>query len=178
MNMEKKSGYQYIDELLDVVDEHDNAIAVKPRSEVYANKLNFRAINVFIENDKGQLWIPRRVADKRVFPLCLDMSCAGHVESGEDYEQTVLREVQEELNIDLHTTPYTFLGYLSPYKDGVSAFVKVYKIKMNETPRYNPTDFCEAFWLTPKELMQRLENGDKSKSDLPTLVRIFYGDQL
>ena len=43
MNMEKKSGYQYIDELLDVVDEHDNVIAVKPRSEVYAKKLNLHS---------------------------------------------------------------------------------------------------------------------------------------
>jgi len=75
------------DEFLDLVDEDDNVIGQKKRSEVYAEHFsNFRVVNAFVINSKGEILIPRRTADKRIFPLCLDMSMGGHVESGESYE--------------------------------------------------------------------------------------------
>ena len=75
------------DEFLDLVDENDNVIGQKRWSEVYAEHFsNFRVVNAFVINSKGEIWIPRRSAHKRIFPLCLDMSMGGHVESGESYE--------------------------------------------------------------------------------------------
>ena len=53
------------DEYLDLVDEKDNVIGKKKRSEVYKlNLSNFRVVNLFIRNKKGQLWIPRRAEYK------------------------------------------------------------------------------------------------------------------
>ena len=164
------------EEYLDLVDENDNVIGKKRRSEVYAEGLsNFRVVNAFIINSKGEIWIPRRSANKRIFPLCLDMSMGGHVESGETYEDTLKREIWEELNLDIIQVSYTFLGHLTPQENGVSAFMNVYEIKMDEEPDYNKEDFIEHFWLIPQALLEQLANGDKSKEDLPKLVVIFYG---
>lgn len=164
-----------IDEYLDLVDEQDNVIGKKKRSEIYAEKLtNFHVVNVFIVNSKKEIWIPRRSANKRIFPLCLDMSMGGHVESGETYEDALKRELKEELNLNLNDIEYKFLGHLTPLKDIVSAFMNVYQIKMDETPNYNKNDFIEYFWLTPQMFFERLKNGDKSKDDLPKLIQIFY----
>ena len=164
------------DEFLDLVDENDNVIGKKRRSEVYAEHLsNFRVVNVFVVNSTGEIWIPCRSADKKIFPLCLDMSMGGHVESGESYEDTLKRETQEELNIDTDKAQVRLLGHLSPQKDGVSANMNVYEIKMDDAPNYNKSDFIEYFWLSPKALLERIARGDKTKSDLPTLVNIFYG---
>ena len=164
-----------LDEYLDLVDENDNVVGKKKRSEVYAEHLsNFRVVNVFIVNSKGEIWIPRRTADKRIFPLCLDMSMGGHVESGETYEDALKREMQEELNIDIDKTPFRFLGHLTPLKDDVSAYENVYEVKMDETPNFNKNDFIEYFWLTQKALFERIANGEKTKNDLPKLVKIFY----
>lgn len=163
------------DEFLDLVDENDNVVGKKKRSEVYAERLsNFRVVNAFVVNQKGEIWIPRRSADKRIFPLCLDMSMGGHVESGESYEDALKRETQEELNIDTDKTTCRLLGHLSPQKDDVSANMNVYEIKMNEVPDYNKNDFIEYFWLTPRGIFERIANGDKAKGDLPKLVKIFY----
>ncbi len=164
-----------LDEYLDLVDENDNVVGKKKRSEVYAEDLsNFRVVNAFVINSKREIWIPRRSADKRIYPLCLDMSMGGHVESGESYEDALGRELREELNIDVDKITIRFLGHLTPQKDGVSAYMKVYEIKMDETPDYNKNDFVEYFWLTPKALFERISSGEKTKGDLPKLVRLFY----
>ena len=56
---------------------------------------------LLIRNQDGKFWIPRRQATKKVLPNCLDGSAVGHVSSGEVYEQSMIREVAEELNIDI-----------------------------------------------------------------------------
>lgn len=164
-----------MDEYLVLVDDNDTVIGKKLRSEVYAEGMsNFRVINAFVVNTKGELWIPRRTAHKRLFPLCLDVSVGGHVESGESYEETFARETQEELNVDVTQAPHRLLGTLTPKSDGVSAFMHVYEMSLTEAPTYNPDDFTEYFWLTPAELMARIHAGEKAKGDLPKLVEKFY----
>ena len=87
-----------MDELLDLVDQQDKIIGQKLRSEIYDKKLtNFRVVNAFIQNDDGDLWIPRRSKDKRVFPLCLDASMGGHVAAGETYEEAFNRELKMQV---------------------------------------------------------------------------------
>ena len=57
------------DELLDLVNEHDEVIAQEYRSTVYRHEYsNFRVVNAFIINDKNEIWIPIRSAHKKLFP--------------------------------------------------------------------------------------------------------------
>lgn len=163
------------DEILDLVDEQDTVIGSWSRGEIYCEGLkNFRVVNAFLINDVGQLWIPRRSKTKRIFPLCLDMSVAGHVMSGEDYLTAFKRELQEELNLMLDDVDWKFIGHLTPHQHGISAFTHVYEIRSNQAPDFNQHDFVEYYWLYPYEILERLNNGDKSKDDLPKLVRLFY----
>lgn len=163
------------DELLDIVDDNDQVIGQQLRSEIYRNKQrNFRAINAFLMNSKGQLWIPRRTAHKRLFPLALDASVAGHVGAGETYLEAFKRELMEELRIDLDTVSYQHLGPLNPPKHDTSAFMQVYLIRTDTVPDYNPDDFIEYYWLTPQELVTRIEHGEPSKSDLPKIMQHMF----
>jgi len=163
------------DEYLDLVDKNDNVIGKKLRFEIYAERLNnYRVINAFIINSKGELWIPRRTADKRIFPLCLDISLAEHVQSGETYEDALKRGLKEELNTELNQTNFRLLGHLSPYKNDISCFMKVYEFRSWDVPNYNKNDFIEYFWLTPRQLFKKINSGDKAKDDLPKLVKMFY----
>ncbi|BAZ02696.1 hypothetical protein NIES37_67090 [Tolypothrix tenuis PCC 7101] len=163
------------DEILDIVDERDRVIGQKKRSEIYNQGLyNFRVVNAFVVNSLGQLWIPRRSAQKQIFPRCLDVSMGGHVESGETYEDALQRELQEELNLELKMLKVRLLGYLIPHQHQVSAFMKVYEIKLDSQPEYNENDFIESFWLNPDELIKWLHKGEPAKSDLLKLVQIFY----
>jgi len=163
------------DEILDIVDDNDVVIGSKPRSEIQSKGLmNFRVINAFVINQKGEIWIPRRSATKRIFPLCLDMSVGGHVESGETYDYAFRRETKEELNIDIDKVSYRLLGKLTPKDNLVSAFMQVYEIKVDKEPDYNKDDFVECFWFTPQAYFDHVVKGEKVKGDLSQLVRKFY----
>lgn len=164
------------DELLDIVNEHDEVIGQRWRSQLDLGKdYTIRSINVFIENEHGQLWIPRRSPHKKILPLALDMSVSGCVSSGETYEQAFAREVAEEVNLDINKVPWEFLGYLTPHDSGVSFFMKVYKIRVNDVPNFNQDDFCEYYWLKPQEVMHKITVGkEQTKASMPILLKKFY----
>lgn len=169
---------QIQDELLDIVDSNDIVIGTELRSVIYQqqNLRNVRAVNAFIVNDKGELWIPRRAATKKLFPLCLDSSVGGHVQSGETYDDAFARELFEETSLSLKDVNCQVKAYLTSSEHNVSCFMMVYEIRTNRVPDYNTDDFCEYFWIQPKDLIQLLEAGEPAKSDLIKVVRILYAN--
>ncbi|MBD3273325.1 NUDIX domain-containing protein [Candidatus Dependentiae bacterium] len=168
-----------MDEYLDIVNELDNVTGFKLRSDFYANgESNFRVINAFVKNSKGELWIPKRTASKKLFPLHLDVSVGGHVKSGESYGLAFERELAEELNININSVSHKEIGYFMPHKNSLSAFMKVYEISSNDNPNYNKEDFIDAFWIYPEDLMNLIKNGEKAKGDLPKLLNLCYGTKI
>ena len=164
-----------IEEILDLVDQNDQVTHQLSKTQVHIQKLkNFRAIDAFLINDQGQFWIPRRAADKKLFPLFLDASVGGHVSAGESYDQAFFRELQEELNLDANTLTYKNIGAMTPHEHGTIGFLQVYTIHTNQEPAYNQADFCQAFWLTPQELIAKLDSGDQAKDNLIKVVRHFF----
>ena len=169
--MTKISG----DEILDLVDDNDKVVGKISRAEVHEKRIkNTRVVHCLIVNLEGKLWIPRRSADKKTYPLGLDFSVSGYVNAGETYEEAIKREAQEELNLDISKINFREKAYLSPFKDNTSRFIKFYEIKTNEAPSYNQQDFTEAFWLTPAELNERINKGEPAKGDLKFLLKKFY----
>lgn len=163
------------EEYLDIVDSSDTVIGILPRTEVYKKSMNnFRVINAFLVNDKNEIWIPRRSASKKLFPLCLDASVGGHVSSGETYDEAFARELLEELNIPIDKYPYKYIGKLTPHTHTVSAFMNLYIIKTNDEPLYNTEDFVTSYWFSEQSFKDAMDNGDVAKGDLPILVEYVY----
>lgn len=87
------------DELIDICDENNNIIGQGMKSEALANELWHRTARVFVYDSDGKILIQLRAKDKELFPDKWDVGAAGHVASGEDYDQTAVREAKEELGI-------------------------------------------------------------------------------
>jgi 16S rRNA (adenine1518-N6/adenine1519-N6)-dimethyltransferase len=91
-------------EQFQVVDENDRIIGAAPRSAVHGNNLRHRAVHVFLFNRLGELFLQKRSRWKDRHPLLWDSSAAGHVDAGEDYDQTAARELNEELGVEAQLT--------------------------------------------------------------------------
>ena len=155
------------DELLDLVDSQDKVIGQILRSKMWENRIgNVRVINAFLINEKNELWIPKRTAHKKIFPSCLDFSVGGFVMSGETYQQAFERETNEELNVDIRLSNYSFLFPLTPHEHKVSCFMHIYCIKTDTIPQYNKNDFDSSSWMSIDELKRSIAAGVPVKGDL------------
>ena len=161
-------------EILDLVNEDDEVIDTLSRDDIYSNNLQFvRAVNVFIKNDKGEVWIPIRAAHKQIAPNGYDVGVGGHVEHGESYLDAFAKEVREEVGWDIKTLKYREIGKFGP-REGLSCVSMIYEINSNAEPELNTEDFSQAGWMTPIDLTQSIRGGHLAKSDLLPLLRIAY----
>jgi len=84
-----------------VVDGQDKLKGAAPRSQVHANNLLHRAVHILVFNRLGEVFLQMRSHSKDRHPLAWDLSAAGHVNAGEEYDQTAERELCEELGIKI-----------------------------------------------------------------------------
>ena len=78
------------------------------------------------------------------------------------------------MSIDLHKTPFTEIATLSPLLHKVHCFQKVFEIKSDTAPAYNPDDFSSFEWLTPQEVIDRYDIGEIGKEDIPEVIKLCY----
>lgn len=168
----------HIEEYLDLVDQNDCVVQSMSRSEIYKNNLcsKMRSVWLMIQNEQGQLWIPRRSLTVDRLPGYLDGSVSGHVRSGESYEQALFRETQEEAGLDLSNCGVVnLLGKLTPHQHNTFCFAVVYQLTVADAPQnWNREEIAEWYWMTPQELLQRYQQGDKIKDMLPVIIENFY----
>jgi len=84
---------------LNIVDENDNVIGKDTRENIHKNGLLHREIHVWIYNKNGEILFQRRAKTKDTYPDLLDASVGGHVEIGDDYLTTTVKELEEETGI-------------------------------------------------------------------------------
>lgn len=163
-----------MDEILDLVDDNDKVTGTIKRSE-YKNILEqnlgyIRASELLIINSDGKLWIPVRTPTKTIAPNGYDYSAAGHVESGDDYTSTIIRETKEEINLDIAEEELQFVAKMK--SEDVRYFRSVYLLRSDNTPTFNPDDFVSAEWLTPDEVIRNIDLGHPTKTSLRETVLV------
>src|SRR5882762_7896662 len=94
------------EEIFDVVNERDEVIGKRPRSEVHRLGLMHRATHGLVFNKRGQVFLQKRSMNKDRQPGLWDSSASGHVDSGEDYDTCVVRELREEIGLQVAQVPH------------------------------------------------------------------------
>ncbi|MGH8006476.1 MAG: NUDIX hydrolase YfcD [Candidatus Binatia bacterium] len=95
------------DEIVTIVDEHNNVVGTAPRREMRAQNLPHRSTYILVFNARGELYMQKRTMTKDVFPGSYDPAAGGVVLAGETYEQGATRELEEEMGI--RGVPLTWL---------------------------------------------------------------------
>lgn len=89
------------DEIVDLVNEQDEVIGQSTKGEVNSNpNVIHREVAVLIYNNEGKILIQQRSKNKRTNPLMWIISVAGHVKSGQTYDEAAHIELCEELGFD------------------------------------------------------------------------------
>lgn len=138
-------------DIFDVVNERDEVIDRMPRSEVHRLGLLHRAVHVLVFNSRGQIFLQKRSMKKDRQPGLWDSSASGHVDSGENYDATAVREVWEEIGLKLAKPPAR-LFKITACAETDQEFVWVYRCE-NEGPfELNRDEIERGDWFAPEEV--------------------------
>lgn len=136
-------------EVFDVVNESDEVIGSETREAVHVNNLRHRAVHILIFNGAGELFLQKRSLWKDKNPGRWDSSAAGHVDAGETYQQTVQRELQEELGISCEVEK---AGRLPCAEDTGWEFIEVYKGEHDGPFKLEPLEVETGAFFTVEQI--------------------------
>ncbi len=100
-DIEKTIDFTAKAEYFDVVNEKDEVIGCAPRQTCHKLGLMHRAVHIILLNSKGEILLQKRSMSKDLYPGWWIDAAAGHVDAGEDYDESAKREAKEELGIDV-----------------------------------------------------------------------------
>ena len=143
------------EEIFDVVNERDEVIGQKPRSEIHRLKLNHRAVHVLVFNSRGELFLQKRSMKKDCFPGAWDSSASGHLDSGESYDACAVRELREEIGLELARPPERLFKVAACPETG-HEFVWVYRCAAEGPFTLHPEEIEGGDWFSPVRLNQWL----------------------
>lgn len=152
--LEKEEG-QSPSELLTVVDEEDVVVGEATRAEIHEGQMLHRAVHVFVINRKGELFLQKRSKLKDVCPGLWDSSAAGHVDSGETYEECAKRELLEELGIEVGQVHR--VGKLPATVETGWEFVELYGVRWDGAVRFPCVEIETGLWVTMNQARAWLE---------------------
>ncbi len=141
------------EELFDVADAEDRVIDILPRSVVHARNLRHRAVHVFVWNSRGELLVQVRSATKDQYPSCYTSSASGHVSSGDDYDETAIRELREEIGLTAALRP---LRKFPAGPETCHEHTWLYETTTDAPPIPDPGEIAALEWWPRDELANRL----------------------
>ena len=113
-------------------------------------------VYVALVDSAGRVYIQHRAGTKRLWPDCKTISASGHVDPGETFEQAAVREVREELGIELDADDLHGIGFFT----GLSHCGPVYEARSDQPPRPNPQELApeQCRFLSARQLSALLSD--------------------
>ncbi len=145
------------------------------RSVAHEKGLLHGAVHIYVyrkKKDGYDILIQKRADDKDSFPSKWDTSCAGHVSSGDGFEETVVKELREELGIEVSCKDAVWCFTSIVTKTNVfygkefcdHEIYKVYKLLYDapiESFDFQKEEISDLRWIDSKELLKKLEEKDE-----------------
>lgn len=157
------------DELI-LVNDDDVPIGVKSKQACHdGDGLLHRAFSLFLYNDKGELLLQQRSAQKRLWPLFWSNSCCSHPRNGEQVQQAASRRIQQELGVEASLTYLYKFKYQARFDEAGSEneLCSVFVGRVAAAIQANSNEVAQWRFVTPAAL--DLELRDKPEIYTPWL---------
>ena len=169
-----------MEEQVVLVSEKDEILGVMDKMQAHENGILHRAFSVFLFNDKGEMLLQKRAADKYHSPNQWTNAVCSHPRMGETYMEAAQRRLKEELGIETpityrfnflykadvgqnlweHELDHVFTGnFEGEFKLNEEEVSEVRYISIDELDKEisaNPENFTEWFKIILKEYKQHL----------------------
>jgi len=162
-----------MEELYDIIDESGKLLGFsKPKSQVHKDGDWHISSHVWIINDKKELLIQKRSANKTGYPNFWDASVGGHVSAGEDPLTSAIREIGEEVGVfnikaedlkflfntkdaDINSNPY--------FKERAYHYIYLLKLDLPiEKYKTDPNELAEVKYIFYKDLQRELKDSPQN----------------
>ncbi|MEK7153645.1 MAG: NUDIX domain-containing protein, partial [Patescibacteria group bacterium] len=161
-----------------IVNDRDEVVGSATKREAWEQGLTHRIVRIMLENSKGEILLQHRSPTKDIFPDCWDNSAAGHVDTGEDYDEAAVRELKEELGITgielralgQYRSDETWKGHR------FNQFNRCYKATIETLPReLEAGKVDDVRWFTVEEVKKLVaEQPDTVTDGLRQVIEHFY----
>lgn len=154
-------------EMIDEYNKIGQKIGVVDKEIAHRDGLWHKAIHVWIINDKNEILLQYRCAEKKLYPNMWDTSFAGHIGAGESLIEAVIREGKEELGIDVDLEKLEFLMTMVEkvrFEKIVSnEFIDIYILRQNvdiEKVALQKEEVADAKYVSIDEFFEIVDRGD------------------
>lgn len=159
------------DEFLNIIDEKARLTHyTKPRTLVHRDGDLHPTVHIWLIKRKDMgiyVLLQKRASKKTIHPDCFDVSAAGHVSQGEEFRHAAIKEVREELGLDIPGNKLELIGlrndvYREPgICDNEMSAVYLYRGKVDiDKLMLRSSEVSEVCWAEIDELLSIMQNED------------------
>lgn len=156
-----------MDEYIDILDKTGKPLGKTAlKSEVHKKGYYHNTAHIWFYTKERKILLAQRAATKPICPLLWDVSVAGHVDAGETLKQAAIREVFEEIGLEISETSLKKIGVFNcfqTYDFGVNdyefhhTFLAELKVPL-ETLNYNKEEVENLKLVSFSDFNNLLEN--------------------
>lgn len=102
-----------MEEILDIFNDDLEIIGQDTRENAHKKGLLHQVVHCWVieESQDGRFVYMQQRAEFKDFPLLFDITVGGHIDAGEVVEDAMLREIREEIGLDLKIEDLNYEGY-------------------------------------------------------------------
>lgn len=139
-----------LEEQVILVNENDEAIGLMPKLEAHQKAVLHRAFSVFVLNDKNEIMLQQRAAEKYHSPLLWTNTCCSHQRDGETNVQAGTRRLYEEMGFETPIKELFHFIYKAPFDNGLTEHELDHVMigTYNQEPKINREEVESWKWMS------------------------------
>jgi isopentenyl-diphosphate delta-isomerase len=153
-----------MDELIDIVNIDGNKTGETIlKSVAHRNGIFHQTVHIWFYTKDHHILLQQRGKDKNTFPLLYDVSVAGHIASGESIEAAAVREIAEEIGLNINEKALKKIG--------------VFKSIQKHSPGLIDAEFHHTFIAELKVTLLELTKQESEVEDLQLTSLLKFSEE-